>query len=404
MALQKTWRWFGQNDPVRLTDLKQIGVEGVVTSLHHIRPGEIWPKDEILKLKSEIEKHDLNWSVVESLPVSEGIKTHNGDYDRLITNYIGSLENLGACGLDTVCYNFMPVIDWVRTDLHYKLPSGGEVMYFNYPTFAAFDIFILKRPGADKDYSSKIIEQAKDIYENLSKEQSTQLAYNIIVFTQGFIHGSIGEDEKDYITVFLNLLAKYKSIDRQVLRKNLKSFLDDILPAAEKFGIKMCIHPDDPPFPLLGLPRIVSTHEDLGWIFNANQSPSNGFTYCSGSLSARKDNDLEKILESFIKRVHFVHLRNNTVFEDGSFHESGHIDGDANLPRLVEILLQEQNRRIKEGQESIKMPVRPDHGIKILDDFHKATPPGYPIIGRLKGLMEIKGIEAAIEMMLEKQT
>ncbi len=402
MALQKTWRWFGQKDPARLTDLKQMGVEGVVTSLHHIRPGEIWSKDEILKVKLEIEQHDLSWSVVESLPVSEGLKTHSNDYDRLITNYIRSLENLGSCGLDTVCYNFMPVIDWVRTDLHYKLPTGGEVMYFDFPTFAAFDIFILKRPGAEKDYSYELIEKAEKIYQRLSKSQATELAYNIIIYTQGFIHGSISEDEKDYKTAFLNLLAKYENIDRNLLRKNLNSFLDDIMPTAEKYGIKMCIHPDDPPFPLLGLPRIVSTYEDLHWIFNANSSPSNGLTYCSGSLSARKDNDLEKILTEFRDQVHFIHLRNNKVLDDGSFHESGHIDGDANLPQLVKILLQEQSRRIREGDQSTKMPVRPDHGIKMLDDYHKKTPPGYPIIGRLKGLMEIKGIEAGIEMVSGK--
>ena len=400
MAMQKTWRWFGPSDPVKLTDLRQMGVEGVVTSLHHLKPGQAWPVNDILHIKNEIESNGLSWSVIESLPVSEGIKTHNHDYDNLISNYITSLHNIGQCGLDTICYNFMPVLDWARTDLHYRLPSGGEVMYFDYPTFAAFDIFILKRPNADHNYVPEIVEKAHKIYEKLSAEEASLLAYNIIVYTQGFIHGSIGEDEKDYKNAFLKLLANYENIDRDALRINLKSFLDDVLPVAEEYGIKMCIHPDDPPFPLLGLPRIVSTHDDLQWIFDANISPSNGLTYCSGSFSARRDNHLEEILSVFIDRVHFLHLRNNFVSDDGSFHESGHIDGDANLPALINIILKEQKRRIKAGEISIRMPVRPDHGIKMLDDFGKNTPPGYPVIGRLRGMMEIKGIEAGIEFMM----
>ena len=401
MAMQKTWRWFGPNDPVKLTDLRQMGVEGVVTSLHHVRPGQVWTIEDILTIKQEIESYGLTWSVIESLPVSEGIKTHNQEYDMLLSNYITSLKNIGECGLDTICYNFMPVLDWARTDLHYLLPSGGEVMYFDYPTFAAFDIFILNRPDAERDYAPDIVEKAQKIHEKLPAEQATLLAYNIIVYTQGFIHGSIGEDVKDYKNAFLKLLANYENIDSGVLRKNLKSFLDDILPVAEQYGIKMCIHPDDPPFSLLGLPRIVSTREDLQWIFDANPSPSNGLTYCSGSLSARRDNRLEDLLSAFINRVHFLHLRNNHVFADGSFHESGHIDGDANLPALISIILKEQKRRIKAGEKSVRMPVRPDHGIKMLDDFGKNTPPGYPVIGRLRGMMEIRGIEAGIEFMMK---
>jgi mannonate dehydratase len=297
----------------------------------------------------------------------------------------------------------MPVLDWARTDLHYLLPGGGEVMYFDYPTFAAFDIFILNRPDAENGYSPETIEKARDIFDRFTEEEASLLAYNIIVYTQGFIHGSVGENEKDYKKAFLNLLSKYEKIDRQALRKNLGSFLDDILPTAEKYGIKMCIHPDDPPFPLLGLPRIVSTLEDLQWIFKANPSPSNALTFCSGSFSARKDNDLPQILITFLERVHFLHLRNNKVFDDGSFHESGHLDGDADLPRLIEILLREQTRRKTSGERSARMPVRPDHGIRMLDDFSKNTPPGYPIIGRLKGLMEIKGIEAGIRFMMKNE-
>ncbi len=401
MAMQKTWRWFGPNDPVKLSDLRQMGVEGVVTSLHHIRPGEVWEFDEILKVKNYIESNGLSWSVVESLPVAEGIKTHGSDYSQLIGNYRISLENIGKCGLDTICYNFMPVLDWARTDLHYLLSSGGEVMYFDYPTFAAFDIFILKRPGAEKDYPEHIKIKAGETFANMSAQQASDLAYNIIVYTQGFIHGSVGEHEKDYMNAFLGFLQKYDHIDRDALRNHLGQFLNDVLPVAEKYGIKMCIHPDDPPFPLLGLPRIVSTIEDLQWIFDANKSPSNGLTFCSGSFSARKDNNLEKILTSFIDKVHFLHLRNNYVADDGSFHESGHIDGDANLPALIKIVLEEQRRRKISGEKSIRMPVRPDHGIRMLDDFNKSYPPGYPLIGRLRGLMEIRGVEAGIGFMME---
>ena len=378
-----------------------MGVEGVVTSLHHIRPGQVWTPEDIFSIKKQIESYGLTWSVIESLPVSEGIKTHNQEYDKLISNYVTSLKNIGECGLDTICYNFMPVLDWARTDLNYQLSSGGEVMHFDYPTFAAFDIFILKRPGAAQSYTPEIVGEAQKIDEKLSAKEASLLAYNIIVYTQGFIHGSIGADEKDYKNAFLKLLANYETIDRDALRKNLKSFQDDVLPVAEQYGIKLCIHPDDPPFPLLGLPRIVSTYDDLQWIFDANPSPSNGLTYCSGSLSARRDNMLEEILSTFINRVHFLHLRNNRVSDDGSFHESGHIDGDANLPALISLVLNEQKRRINAGDKSTRMPVRPDHGIKMLDDFGKNTPPGYPIIGRLRGMMEIKGIEAGIEFLMK---
>lgn len=401
MAMQKTWRWFGPGDPVKLSDLKQMGVEGVVTSLHHLRPGEIWTVEEILNVKNLIESNGLTWSVVESLPVTEGIKTHGAEYDRLIDNYRISLENLGKCGLDTICYNFMPVLDWARTDLHYLLPSGGEVMYFDYPTFAAFDIYILKRPGAEKDYPEPIRIKAGEIFSDMSPQEAQNLAYNIIVYTQGFIHGSVGENERDYVNAFLGFLQKYDEIDRDKLRNHLGQFLSDVLPVAEEYDIKMCIHPDDPPFPLLGLPRIVSTIEDLEWIFNTNTSPSNGLTFCSGSFSARKDNKLEDILTTFIDKVHFLHLRNNHVADDGSFHESGHIDGDANLPALIKIVLEEQKRRKINGVKSIRMPVRPDHGIRMLDDFNKTYPPGYPLIGRMRGLMEIRGVEAGVEYMLK---
>jgi mannonate dehydratase len=294
----------------------------------------------------------------------------------------------------------MPVIDWVRTDLHYRLPSGGEVMFFDYPTFAAFDVYIIKRPNAAKDYSEEMQEKAQRIFKKLSEEEKEKLAYNIIVYTQGFIHGSIGKNEVDYKNAFLHLLDKYADIDHKILQQNLVCFLNDILPTAEKYGIKMCIHPDDPPFPLLGLPRIVSTKENLDFIFSGNNSASNGLTFCSGSFSAIKSNDLESILEKFKDKVHFIHLRNNKVYDDGSFHESGHIDGDVNMPVLIRILLEEQLRRIRSNESSIKMPVRPDHGIRMMSDFNRESPPGYPLYGRMRGLNEIRGMETAITYLL----
>jgi mannonate dehydratase len=401
MSLLKTWRWFGPNDSITLSDLRQMDVEGVVTSLHHIPAGEVWSIDEIKKHKKSIENAGLTWSVVESLPVTEGIKTHDARYDRLVSNYLTSLKNLGECGLEIICYNFMPVLDWARTELQYRLPSGGEVMLFDPAIFAAFDIFILKRPSAELDYSQEIRRSAEEIFSRMTTEDADKLAYNIIVFTQGFIHGSIGSNAADYKKVFLELLGAYRTIDREQLRKHLGMFLDDILPTSEKYGIAMCIHPDDPPFPLLGLPRIVSTKEDLSWIFNHNPSASNGFTYCSGSLSARRDNPMEYILESFKERVHFIHLRNTHVLENGSFYERGHIDGDVNFPALIKTLLTEQKRREREGLPYSRMPVRPDHGIKMLDDYNRTSPPGYPLIGRMRGLAEIKGIEAGIEFMMD---
>lgn len=399
MALEKTWRWFGAKDPVQLSDLRQMGMEGVVTALHHIPNGEVWPVAEIERVKQEIEAHGMRWSVVESLPVSEGIKTHNEGFDRLVTNYKASLANLGTCGIDRVCYNFMPVLDWVRTDLHYKLDNGGEVMYFDFPVFVAFDVFILKRPGAEKDYPDNILAKAEKVYSQMTAEQQEQLAYNIIVVTQGFIDGVIDGDTPDYKGMFLKFIDTYADIDKVKLRKNLSAFLNDVIPTAEANGIKMCIHPDDPPFPVLGLPRIVSTEDDLHWICDQVDSECNGITYCTGSLSVNRDNDLTGIVERLGHRIHFTHLRNNVLLPDGCFHEAGHIDGSVNMAEVMMALLKEQKRRSKTGEDTV-IPVRPDHGIKMLDDFGKNANPGYPLIGRLKGLAELKGLEAGCEYRL----
>ena len=401
MRLEKSWRWFGEKDAVKLSDLKQMGVEGVVTALHHIPNGEVWPVDEIQKVKDKIESHGLRWAVVESLPVSEGIKTHNKDYDRLIANYCQSIENLGKCGIDRICYNFMPVLDWVRTDLHYKLESGGEVMLFDFPTFIAFDAFILERPGATEDYPKDLLEKARKLFEQMTDAEKEKLAYNTIIVTQGFINGAVDGSEPDYKGRFMELIGNYAHINRDQLRKHLAQFLQDIIPTAEKSGVKMCIHPDDPPFPVLGLPRIVSTHEDLEWICNAVDSPNNGLTFCTGSLSVNRDNDLVGIVKTLGDKIHFAHLRNNTFLKDRSFHEQGHLYGDVKMIPIVEALLEQQLQRETSGRKDVRIPFRPDHGIKMLDDYNRNANPGYPMIGRLMGLAELDGIQSAVEYSME---
>lgn len=400
MALEKTWRWFGAKDAVSLNDLKQMGVEGVVTSLHHIPAGEIWTVEEINRVRDEIELHGMRWSVVESLPVCEGIKTASPDCGRLLNNYKQSLRNLGACGIDTVCYNFMPVLDWARTDLHFKTLQGGESMLFDYPTFAAFDIFILKRENAIQDYPESIFYKAKAIYKQLSAAEKEELAHNIIVVTQAFIHGVVGEGS-DYKQQFLDYLKTYDSIGKEELRMHLSRFLHTIIPVAEEAGVRMCIHPDDPPFPLLGLPRIAGTLDDLRWILNACNSPANGITFCTGSLSASAENDLTAMAKELAPYIHFIHLRNTSLLPDNSFCESGHLAGSVDMYAVVKILLEEQIRRMQTGRKDIRMPFRPDHGIRILDDYSRTSNPGYPLIGRMKGLAEISGLEMAISRMLQ---
>jgi len=400
MALEKTFRWFGFSDPVQLSDLKMMGIEGVVTALHHIPNGEVWSVDEIMKVKSAIEAHGMRWSVVESLPVSEGIKTRNSDCERLIANYKQSIRNLGECGIDTVCYNFMPVLDWIRTNLHYPLPNGGEVMYFDFATFVAFDVFILKRQHADKDYESTILEKAAKIVAEMSGEAQEQLAHSIIVVSQGFIDGTIDGSVKNYKKAFLSFLDTYRDIDSAKLRQHLSQFLKEVVPVAENAGVNLCIHPDDPPFPVLGLSRIVSTQDDLEWICAQVDSNANGITFCTGSLSVNRQNNLEEIIKKLGHRIHFTHLRNNVFFEDKAFHEYGHIEGDVDMYPIIKALLQEQIRRKETGRTDFRIPFRPDHGVKMLDDFNRSANPGYPLIGRLKGLAELSGMQMAIEREL----
>jgi len=403
MALEKSWRWFGFGDSVKLTDLQQMGIEGVVTALHHIPNGEVWPVDEIQKVKSAIEAHGMRWTVVESLPVSEGIKTRNADCDRLIANYKQSLRNLGACGIDTVCYNFMPVLDWVRTSLHYQLPTGGEVMFFDYATFAAFDVFILKRPNAESEYPTDILAKAEKVALSMSPEEQENLARNIIVVSQGFIDGVVDGSTPDFKKAFLKFLETYSQIDRDKLRENLSLFLQEVVPVAEEAGVNLCIHPDDPPFPVLGLPRIVSSQDDLEWICNQVNSTNNGITFCTGSLSVNRQNNLEQIVEKLGPRIHFTHLRNNVFFGNREFHEYGHIEGDIDMYPIVKALLKEQIRRKESGRKDYRIPFRPDHGVKMLDDYARSANPGYPLIGRLKGLAELSGMQMAIERELKNK-
>lgn len=399
--LLKTWRWFGTNDPVSLKEIRQVGATGIVTALHHIPNGEVWEVSEIQKVKNEIESHGLTWEVVESLPVSEGIKQATSDRDRLIANYCTSLKNLAACGIKTVVYNFMPVLDWARTDLEYQLPDGSETMYFDFPTFIAFDLFILKRPDGEKDYPPHLVELAKEIVSKMSSDVAEKLAYNIIIKTQGFIDGTIDGNTLNPKQAFLSLIDKYKHIDEAGLRENLRYFLAKIIPVAEETGIRMCIHPDDPPFTLLGLPRIVKTAEDLRWIIDVVPSPSNGITFCTGSLGVRANNLLPEMIREFGSHIHFLHLRNLTRSANGSFYEAGHLDGELNMTEIMKAVVTEQLCRRKEGRSDWQIPVRPDHGLKIISDFTRNDNPGYPLSGRMKGLAQLEGLARGISAMME---
>lgn len=395
MELIKTLRWFGEGDAVSLKDIVQTGATGVVTALHHIPNGEIWTKEEILKVKGNVEAHGLNWEVVESLPVTEDIKQGLPERDATIDNYIVSMRNLAECGIKTIIYNFMPVLDWARTDLHYTLPNGTEAMYYSAVDFAAFDIFILKRPGAGKDYSEQQFSEAKKRFEAMSDDEAEELAYNIIVVTQGFIDGVVDGSSANYKEVFLSFLAKYDNIDKQKLREHLAYFLNRVIPVAEEVGINMAIHPDDPPFDLLGLPRIMSTKEDFQWLADAVPSVRNGFTLCAGSLSARADNNIPEMAEMFADRLHFVHLRSTQRLDNGDFYEAGHLEGDVDLVELIHAL----HRIMKKTGRPIH--IRPDHGHKMLDDFNRESNPGYPLIGRMKALAEISGVEKAVAYFMK---
>ncbi|TFU94977.1 mannonate dehydratase [Barnesiella sp. WM24] len=382
--MEKTWRWFGPNDKITLDMLRQIGVEGIVTSLHHIPNGEVWSYEEIMKMKNLIESHGMRWSVVESLPVSESIKYGGADRPQLIENYKESLANLGKAGVKTICYNFMPVLDWARTDLEYPNGDGTSNLYFNKAEFAYFDCCILKREGAEKDYDAATLARLEELKKSMTPEGERRLVDNIIVKTQGFVNGNISEDDTTPVDTFRELLKLYDGIDRDKLRANMKYFLEAIMPVCREYDINMCVHPDDPPLQILGLPRIVTCDEDIEWFLNAVPDSHNGLTFCAGSLSAGAHNDVPALAKKYADRTHFVHARICNVLPDGDFKESTHLD-----PRLIDVINTFETRRPG-------VPMRVDHAPLMLGDDKMGYNAGYSFHGRMLALGMVSGIMAAV--------
>jgi mannonate dehydratase len=399
MGMLQTMRWFGPNDPVSLMDIRQAGCTGVVTALHQIPVGDLWTVDAINDRKQRVEADNdryspLQWAVVESLPVHEDIKKGRPTRDEYIENYKQSIRNLAACGIKTVCYNFMPVLDWSRTNLNYEMPDGSRALRFVWEDFAIFDLCILKRPGAEIDYEPEIIKSAHQTFSEMTPERIAELA-NIVLL------GLPGSEEAFTLDTFQGLLNEYATIGDAELRQNLYYFIQQVAPVAQEAGVNLCIHPDDPPRPLLGLPRVVSTEADLAQLMDASNVTANGITFCTGSLGIRPDNDLPAMIRRFGERIHFIHLRTTKREENSrNFHEADHLAGDVDMYAVVKEIVLEQKRRAQEGIGETSIPMRPDHGHQMLDDLHKKTYPGYSAIGRLRGLAEIRGLEMGIERSL----
>ena len=398
--MEKTWRWFGRKDRITLDMLRQIGVEGIVTALHDVPNGEVWSREKIRDLREYIESFGMRWSVVESLPVCESIKYGGPDRDQLIENYKESLRNLSAEGIHTICYNFMPVLDWARTDLEHPNPNGTTNLYFSYSEFAYFDIYIVGREGAREEWAGfkvpgmtsdrDILAEVDALREKMTPEAEHKLVENIIVKTQGFVSGNIREDDEHPIELFRQLLSLYDGITKDQLRENMKYFLSAIMPVCEEYGMNMCVHPDDPPFPVLGLPRIVTSDEDIEWFLNAVDNPHNGLTFCAGSLSAGAQNNVVELARKYASRTHFVHLRSCHIFENGDFTEASHLGGRADIIELVRIF----------EKTNPELPMRVDHGMTMLGDETRGYNAGYAFLGRMFAMGQVQGIMATVDREL----